>query len=83
MNFYQQLKEFISYVNCLCTHVKLYGAAFYAYQSALLSTLSSLAGGYVMPHFLLPDQLASIVKELVNDETLRGTKFSAAIGIGF
>ena len=82
MNFYQQLQEYISYLNSLYTHVKSYRAAFYAYKIALFSTLSSLAAGYVTPQFLLPDQLASIVKELANDEILRGTKLSPAIRVG-
>ena len=64
------------------THVKSYRVASYAYKVALLSTLSSLAAGYVTPQFPLPDQLASIVKELANDEILRGTKLSPAIRVG-
>ena len=82
INYYQQLQEYISYLNSLYTHVKSYRAAFYAYKIALFSTLSSLAAGYVTPQFLLPDQLASIVKELANDEILRGTKLSPAIRVG-
>ena len=82
MNLYQQLQEFISYLNTLYTHVKSYCAAFHAHKIALFSTLSSLAAGYVTPKFLLPDQLASIVKELANDEILRGTKLSPAIRVG-
>ena len=61
-NFYQQLREYISYLISLYSHVKSYRAAFHAYKIALFSTLSSLAAGYVTPQFLLPDQLASIVK---------------------
>ena len=80
--FYQKLQEYISYLNSLYTHVKSYRAAFYAYKIALFSTLSSLAAGYVTPQFLRPDQLASIVKELANDEFLRGTKLSPAIRVG-
>ena len=30
INFYQQLQEYVSYLNSLYTHVKSYGAAFYA-----------------------------------------------------
>ena len=82
MSFSQQLQEYISYLNSLYTHVKSYRAAFYAYKIALFSTLSSLAAGYVTPQFLLPDQLASIVKELANDEFLRGRKLSPAIHAG-
>ena len=82
MNFYQQLQDYISCLNSLYTHVKLYRAAFYAYKIALFSTLSSLAAGYVTQQSLLPDQLTSIVKELANDEILRGTKLSLAIRVG-
>ena len=78
--FYQQLQEYISYLNSLYTHVKSYRAAFYAYKIALFSTLASLAAGYVTPQFFLPEQLASIVKELANDEI--GTKLSPAIRVG-
>ena len=49
INFYQQLQEYISYLNSLYTHVKSYRAAFYAYKIALFSTLSSLEAGYVTP----------------------------------
>ena len=63
------------------THVKSYRAALYAYKLALFSTLSSLAAGYVTPQFLLPDQLASIVKELTSDEILRELKLSPAIRV--
>ena len=82
MNFYQQLQEYISYLNSLYTHTKLFRAALYADKKALFSTLSSLAAGYVTPQFLLPDQLASIVKKRANDEILRGTKLSPAIHVG-
>ena len=81
INFYQQLQEYIS-LNSLYTHVKSYRAAFYAYEIALFTTLSSLAAGYVTTQFLLPDQLASIVTELANDDFLRGTKVSPAIRVG-
>ena len=82
LKFYQQLQEYIIYLNSLYTHVKTYGAAFYAYKIALFSTLSSLAAGYVTPQFFLPDQLASIVTELANDEILRGTELSPANRVG-
>ena len=81
-SFCQQLQEYISYLNSLYTHVKSYRAAFYAYKIALISTISSLAAGYATPQFLLPDQLASIVRELTNDEVLRGTKLSPIIRVG-
>ena len=41
-----------------------------------------MAAGYVTPQFLLPDQLASIIKELANDEFLHGTKLSPAVRVG-
>ena len=82
INFYQQLQEYFNYLYSLYTHVKLYRAAFYAYKIALFSTLSSLAAGFVTPQFLLPDQLASIVKELANEENPCRTKLSPAIRVG-
>ena len=82
LNFYQQLQGYISYLNSLYTRVKSYRAAFHAYKIALFSTVSSLVAGYVTPQFLLPDQLASIVKEPANDEILRGTILSPAIRVG-
>ena len=78
MKFYQQMQEYISYLNSLYTHVKSYCAAFYAYKIPLFSTFSSLAAGYVTTQFLLLDQLASIVKELANDEIIRRTKLFPA-----
>ena len=62
-NFYQQLQEYISYLNSLYTHVKSYRVALYAYKIAHLSTLSLLAANYITTQFLLPDQLASFVKK--------------------
>ena len=81
LNFYQQLQQYISYLNSSYTHVKSYRAAFYAYKIALFSTLLSLAAGYVTPQCLLNDQLASIVKELANDEILRRAKLSRVIHV--
>ena len=82
INFYKQLQEYNNYLNSLNTHVKTYRAASYTYKIALFSTLSSLAAGYVTPQILHPDQLASIVRELANNEILRGTKLSPAICVG-
>ena len=82
MSFLQQIRDYIDHLGTLYAHVKSYRAAFYAYQIALYSTISSLAAGYVSPQFLLPSQLASIVSELAHDEILRGTKLSPAIHVG-
>ena len=81
-NFYQQLQEYISYLNSVYTHVKSYRAAFYAHKIALFSTFLSLAVGYVTPQFLLPYQLASTVKQLAIDKNLRRKKLSPAIRVG-
>ena len=43
LNFYQQVQEYITYLNLLYTHVKSYRATFYAYKIALVSTPSALA----------------------------------------
>ena len=78
----QQIRDYIGQLDTLYTHVKSLRAAFYAYKISLFSTISSLAAGYVTEQFLLPDQLASIVRELANDEILRGTTLSPAIRVG-
>ena len=80
--FINSCKSILVILIRLYTHVKSYCAAFYAYKIALFSTLLSLAAVYVTPQFLLPDQLASIVKELANDEFVRGTKLSPVIRVG-
>ena len=41
---------------------------------SLFSTISSLAGCYITPDFLLPHQNAEIVKELADDEVTRETQ---------
>ena len=82
MSFFQQIRDYIDHLGTLYTHIKSYRTAFYAYQIALYSTISSLAGGYVSPQFLLPSQLASIVNERAHDEILRGTKLTPAIHVG-
>ena len=79
----QQFRDYIGQLDTLYTHVRSLRAAFYAFKISLFSTISFLAAGYVtLPQFLLPDQLASIVRELANDEILRGTKLSPAIRVG-
>ena len=62
MIFMQQIRDYVDHLGTLYTHIKSYRAAFYAYKNALFSTISSLAAGYVTPRFLLPSQLATIVK---------------------
>ena len=64
----QQIRDYVDLLGTLYTHIKSYRAAFYAYKTALFSTISSLAAGYVTPQFLLPSQLATIVSELASDE---------------
>ena len=49
----------------------------------LFSTTFSLARGYITPEFLLPKQIATIVRDMSDDELLRGTKLSPAIRPGF
>ena len=80
--FMQQIRDYVDHLGTLYTHIKFYRAAFYAFKIALLSTISSLAAGYVTPQFLLPSQMATIVSELASDETFRGTKLSPAIRAG-
>ena len=42
-----------------------------------------LVSGYIRPLFLLPRQVAQIVKGLANDKVKRGTNLSPAIRPGF
>ena len=79
----QYIRNYIYQLGTLYTHLKSYRAAFYAYRISLFTTISSLASGYITPQFLLPKQVAEIVKELAEDEVLRGTKLSPAIRPGF
>ena len=79
----QVLRNYVYQLGTLYTHLKSYRAAFYAFRISLFSTISSLAGGYITPQFLLPQQIAQIVTDLANDEVLRGTKLSPAIRPGY
>lgn len=79
----QEIRNFISDMGTLYTHLKSYRAAFYAYRINLFSTISSLASGNITPQFLLPTDIADIVKELSDDEVRRGTKLSPAIRPGY
>ena len=82
MSFFQQIRDYIDHLGTLYAHNESYRAAFYAYQIAIFSTISSLAAGSVSPQFLVPSQLASIVNELAHDEILRGTKLPPATHVG-
>ena len=79
----QAIRFYVYQMRTLCTHLEAYGSAFFAYKISLFSTISSLAGGYITPQFLLPQQIAEIVKELADDEVTRGTKLSPAIRPSF
>ena len=65
------------------TQIKSCRVAFYGYETAIISTLLSLADGYVTRQFLLCDQLAAIVKELTNDEFLRRIELSPTIRVSY
>ena len=83
LSLQQFLRNYVYQLGTLYTHLKSYRAAFYAYRISLYSTISSLASGYITPQFLLPQQVAQIVKDLADDEVKRGTKLSPAIRPGF
>ena len=83
MHLLQAMRNYVYQMGTLYTHLKAYSAAFFAYKISLFSTISSLAGGYIMPQFLLPQQIAESVKKLADDEITRGTKLSPAIHPGF
>ena len=67
----------------LYTHIKSYQAALYAHKINLFSTISSLARGQITPQFLLPQEIADIVRALSEEGTYRGTKLTPAIQPGF
>ena len=67
----------------LYTHIESYQAAFYAYKINLFSTISSLASGQITPQFLLPQEIADIIRTLSEEENYRGTKVTPAIQPGF
>ena len=83
MTLLQAIRNYVYQMGNLNTHLKSYRAAFYAYKKSLFSTISSLAGGYITPQFLLPKQIAKTVRDMSDDEVLRGTKISSAIRPGF
>ena len=83
MHLLQAIRNYVYQMGRLYTHLKAYRPAYFAYKFSLVSTISSLAGGYITPHFLLPQQLAEIVEDLADDEMTRGTKLSPAIRPGF
>ena len=81
--FLQEIRYAISHLGTLYTHIKSYQAAFYAYKINLFSTISSLASGQITPQFLLPHEIADIVRTLSEEESYRGTKLTPAIQPGF
>ena len=62
---------------------KTFRAAFFAYRNNFFSIISSLATGYTTPQFLLPNQLATSVQELVAKEFHKSSKLTPAIPSGF
>ena len=80
--FHQEIRDFVLDLGSLYTHIKAYRAAIYAYKINLFSTISSLASGHITPQFLLPAEMAAIVKELSEDEVRCGTKLSPGIQPG-
>ena len=83
LRFLQEIRNFISDLGTLYTHIKSYQAAFYAYKINLFSTISSLASGKITPQFLVPNAIADVVNKLSNEEIRRGTKLSPAIQPGY
>ena len=83
LRFLQRIRNFVSYLGTLCTHIKSYQAAFYAYKINLFSTISSLASGKITPQFFVPNPIADIANELSNDEVRRGAELSPAIQPGY
>ena len=83
LRFLQEIRNFISDLGTLYTHIKSYQAAFYAYKINLFSTISSLRSGKITPQVFVPNAIADIVNELSNDEIRRSTKLSPAIQPGY
>ena len=81
--FRQEIRYAISHLGTLYTHIKSYQAAFYAYKINLFSTISSLASGQITPQFLLPHEIAAIVRTLSEEESYRGAKLTPALQPGF
>ena len=67
-HFLQSSQLYLSQIGTLYTHFKAFRAAFYAYRNNFFSIISSLATGHITPQFLLPTQLATIVRELAAEE---------------
>ena len=82
LHFYQQLQEYVGYLNSFTRMSNRAAPLFCAYKIALLSNLSSLAASYVTPRFLPPNQPASIVNVLANDEIFHSTILFPAIRVG-
>ena len=72
-----------SHLGTLYTHIKSSQAAFYAHRIHLFSKISSLGSGQITPPFLLPQEIAEIVRILSEEESYRGTKLTPAILSGF
>ena len=82
-HFLQEIRYVISQLGTLYTHIKSYQAAFYAYKINLFSIISSLASGQKPSQFLLPQEIADIVRTLSEEESYRGTKLTPAVQPGF
>ena len=82
-HFPQSSQLYLSQIGTLYTHFKAFRAAFYAYRNNFFSIISSPATGYITPQFFLPNQLATIVQELANEEFRKGSKLIPAISSGF
>ena len=82
-HFLQSSQLYLSIFGTLYTHFKAFRAAFYAYRNNFFSVISSLATGHITPQFLLPTQLATIVKELAAEEFRQGSNMTPAIPSGF
>ena len=81
--FLQEIRNFISDLVTLYTHIKSCQAESYAYKINFFSTISSLASDKITPLFLVPDAIGDIVKERCDGDVRRGTKLSPAIQPGY
>ena len=82
-HFLQSSQFYLSQLDTLYTRFITYRADFYAYRNNFFSIISSLATGYIFPQFLLPNQLATIVQDIVAKEFRKSSKLTPAIPSGF
>ena len=75
----QGIRYVIFHLGTLYSHIKFYQATFYAYKITLLPTISSPASAKITPQFLLPQDIADIVRILSEEKNYLGTKLTPGL----